>query len=705
MLTERRNQLLLHLMSADCLTTVQALAKKFHVSSRTIRYDLDALDLFLDACSLPRLIRKQHGGVKLPESDELHQQLLILLKHAGVYQYNFSAPEREIILIGQLMHSRDYLTIDDLANRLLVSRNTVIKDLNGVKTWYSRYGLELRSMPKYGLKVLGDERSLRQAAVQFIKDHVGLEKALEIVHRLIESGHNGPSMYGCCSEWFHNINFEIIQTSIRIIEKELQTIFSDHAFTNLSFYMAIALKRIQLGREVIMPAEELEVLQRTRAFQVMVDVAKQLGQSFHLILTLDEVGYLTEHILGSSVMSSAARDENSRMELDMLVCNLIANVSRTLKQDLIADRQLFLGLLDELRPCMYRLQYGLKLEHGPVEELKRNYEALFAIVHRHIKPIEHYGGGQLTDDEITHLTLHFGAALERVKPPGRSLPNILIVCANGLGTASLLASKLQSLFEVSIIGIAARHQANGILLEHQVDLVVSTVSLPDIAVPVVTVSPLLPPQDVAALRGYIEMNKASKSLLGRTLEIIEQHCQIDHYEQLYNDLAKHFDEDIPLFSAHTRQLPLRDLLTSDVILLDALASDWQEAIRLAGQVLVRQGSVEDCYIDAMIAVVQEQGPYIVLWPGIALPHAGIDKGVRKVGMSLVRLKNPVSFGHNEHDPVTLIVALAAVDHSSHVMALLDLTRMLGDPEMVERLNRLPDSRQVEALIANYSARN
>lgn len=704
MLKERHNQLLLHLIKAEGLTTVAALAEQFNVSKRTIRYDLDAVDDFLKSHALPELLRKQHGGVMFSQDASCYSKALELLHNADVYRYPFSSKEREIIVIGQLMHNRDYTTIDDLAARLWVSRNTMIKDLQGVKAWYHRNGLELRSMPKYGIKVIGNERNARRAAICFIKEGVGLEKALEIVQKLPKSGETRPSMYQFCQEWFYGINFEIIQTLLKVVEKELQTMFSDSAFLGLSFTIAVAVKRIQTGRELLLTAEELQALQNTVAFQVMLDVAGQLGHYFNITVTVDEVGYLTEHILGSSVLSSAVSEPKSRMELDMLVCNLIAGVSRSLKQDLLADRQLYRGLMDELRPCIYRLKYGLVLEQSLLEELQDNYQELFMLVRQQLKPVENYAGGKLTDAEAAHLTLHFGAALERIPPVDNSLPCVLVVCASGLGTASLLASKLQAIFDVCIVDIVACHQAERVLAEQHIDLIVSTVELKDTSVPAVTVSPLLPPQDVALLKDYMDIVKIPKALLDKTLDIVGRHCVIRNYDQLYADLAEHFDSDEAVLSCASPQPALAELLTGDRIKLDVEAADWREAIRAAGAVLLEAGCIEEAYIQAMIAVVTELGPYIVLWPGIALPHADTESGVRQLGISLVRLKQPVCFGHPENDPVKFVVALAAVDSSSHVMALLELTSMLGDAEAVQALQCFKDSRQVEGFIRSRCAK-
>lgn len=112
------------------------------------------------------------------------------------------------------------------------------------------------------------------------------------------------------------------------------------------------------------------------------------------------------------------------------------------------------------------------------------------------------------------------------------------------------------------------------------------------------------------------------------------------------------------------------------------ASDWRVAIARAGDLLVEDGAVEPRYIEAMQATVEEHGPYVVIAPGIALPHARPEDGVTRPALSLVTLAEPVSFGHADNDPVDLVLAFGAVDKTSHVRALQELARLLGDDDAV-----------------------
>lgn len=127
---------------------------------------------------------------------------------------------------------------------------------------------------------------------------------------------------------------------------------------------------------------------------------------------------------------------------------------------------------------------------------------------------------------------------------------------------------------------------------------------------------------------------------------------------------------------------LAGVITEATVRLDVPAADWREAVRAAGGLLAAAGAVAPEYVEAMVRTVEELGPYAVISPGIALPHARPADGARRAGLSLVRLRPPVAFNHPHNDPVDLVFGLSAVDSESHVAVLAALAELLSDPASV-----------------------
>ncbi len=144
---------------------------------------------------------------------------------------------------------------------------------------------------------------------------------------------------------------------------------------------------------------------------------------------------------------------------------------------------------------------------------------------------------------------------------------------------------------------------------------------------------------------------------------------------------------------------LSDLLPPEAIRLDIRAADWRQAVRDAGDLLVAAGTSTADYTAEMIRNVEENGPYLVIAPGFAFAHARPSPAVRRTGMSWVRLAEPVDFGHETNDPVTLVVALAATDAAAHTAAMASLARLLGDPETSRALHEAPTPTALHAVLA------
>jgi len=132
-------------------------------------------------------------------------------------------------------------------------------------------------------------------------------------------------------------------------------------------------------------------------------------------------------------------------------------------------------------------------------------------------------------------------------------------------------------------------------------------------------------------------------------------------------------------------LKLADLLREDTVLVRASASEWKDAFTKAGVLLLNAGSIEPRYISAIIDYSRKYNAYIVVAPGIAFPHARPEDGGERLCFSLVTLKEPVYFGHKDHDPVDIFVAFGAVDKTSHLMALAQLAQLFQDQDALWRI--------------------
>ena len=144
-------------------------------------------------------------------------------------------------------------------------------------------------------------------------------------------------------------------------------------------------------------------------------------------------------------------------------------------------------------------------------------------------------------------------------------------------------------------------------------------------------------------------------------------------------------------------------LADRAIVLHARAHDWRDAVRLAGDALVDSGCTTAEYTDAMIRMVDDHGPYIVIAPGLALAHARPGPEVRCDGLSVVTLAEPVEFGHAHNDPVRVIIGLAGVAADAHLEAVAELANAFNNPEAIPTLGAATTRDAVRAILMGGSA--
>lgn len=146
------------------------------------------------------------------------------------------------------------------------------------------------------------------------------------------------------------------------------------------------------------------------------------------------------------------------------------------------------------------------------------------------------------------------------------------------------------------------------------------------------------------------------------------------------------------------QDPALPPLPDDAVVLGARARDWREAVEFAGRALTACGATDAGYAVDMIRMIEQHGPYVVVAPGLALAHARPGPAVRRDGLAIVTLADPVPFGHPYNDPVRVVLALAGASSARHLQLVAEIANIFNDSDAVERLADAPDADAVRAIL-------
>lgn len=134
-------------------------------------------------------------------------------------------------------------------------------------------------------------------------------------------------------------------------------------------------------------------------------------------------------------------------------------------------------------------------------------------------------------------------------------------------------------------------------------------------------------------------------------------------------------------------------LIEDRIYFKDHIDNWQEAIKTAAQPLLKENFIKEQYIDSMIENVNQNGAYMIIVPGFAMPHARPECGAMKTGMAVMHLEEPVVFPDEQE--VKVLLVLAAADANVHLDAMADLAEILIDDDKMEQLFSAKEAEQIK----------
>lgn len=695
---DKRITFILHeLVHTEDYLFADDLMKKLNVSIRTIYYDLEKVNSWLKDNQLPQVIRSYSKGFYL--NPETKQEVLFKLRKVGHSQYFYTKNERVSLLGVVLILNKGFINVNDLMEKTGVSRVTAFKDLDELKQELTPFQLIIEFNKKSGYCVLGKESNKRKAIAYYLTQlfsHRGWDQFSQHMQSVLNPNllafpiisPSSKNKQGNQSESNVSLGVSDFYTLLLDAEEGLGIELTDEMLHALSLNLFIICKRIEQELSVHIDPHEKSALKSKPEFFIAEKLAEILEERKGLILPEDEICFLTMHLLGSKVNSIHEIGQSKEMDvLKQALKNMIFDFQKYSCIFFQNQEELERLMFSHLKPAYYRIKYNVFIENPLTESIKENYQEVFLITKKVIFHLENLLKKKVNDQETAYLAMYFGGWMKRQGSTPTTRYRAIIVCGAGIGTSNLLRFQLEQLLTtVDIVSsISLREYQN---TKYDVDLFFSTVTIKEKNKPVIQVNPILTDEDkrqlLSKLNAIIGHNPILKPALSSLLNVIQKHAKIINEQKLIQELKSllQLTEFIP---KETLKPMLHELLTEKTIRFKSHVDHWEEAIFEAASSLLDQGYITEEYVEAMIDNVRNLGPYIVIVPHIAIPHARPEQGVNKLGMSLLCLKNPVSFSGKEEHQVRLVIVLAAVDNELHLQALSQLITVLSDEEKVANI--------------------
>ena len=135
---------------------------------------------------------------------------------------------------------------------------------------------------------------------------------------------------------------------------------------------------------------------------------------------------------------------------------------------------------------------------------------------------------------------------------------------------------------------------------------------------------------------------------------------------------------------------MNKIFNADNIVLNKRLRNKEDAIDVAGKVLVRQGYVDPKYVECMHKREEVISTYI--GNNVAIPHGidGSEKYIKESGISFIQVPEGVKYGD---DTVYIVMGVAGKD-GTHLDILMKLSEVICEEENIKKLKEAQTKEEI-----------
>ena len=681
MYLDERSSAILRDLAAGFRKNSGEIEEKFRLTRRQMDYSLKKINAYLAEQNIPPVKKKRNGNL------EVGKEIREVLRQKKDYFY--SETERVQIIAFMILTQSD-LSLQHFISELKVSKNTVLSDLKAVQQLFADYGSKLKYTRQQGYIIDGKEFEKRKLLIDMAGQLICLPDGRQLARKLGRLKEDQVQKY---RDW------------LETIERKLDVTFTDEKMDSSPYCLALVCRRIKDGKYLDEAEMLYEELTDTKEYAMANELLAELGkvprqERFFIALMLlsaniSELGILSEEKV------SVIRDAIEEMVHDFENKACVVFKEREELKEM---------LLKHMKPAYYRMKYNLTLSGNlldivNIEMYQEELKEIHTIMRGCIGPVEQLIGSRVPDAELKFLTLFMASWFRRQGTKITEKPRALVVCPNGITVSKIMHSALKDLFPEFIFLDAISVREFEEWEESRYEFVFSSVYL-NTEKKLFVVEPVLSQKERRQLRRQVMEEVYGIAVadydLEEVLRIIKQHGMIRNEMQLLKDLKKYFSSRISDTgfgdSEDQEDLSLMDFLSDEYIIQIDRAEGWREVMQMASGPLISHGNAEERYVKRVLAQYHDNSVHIIFGGRIAVPHAMPDKDTKRVGLSLVTVKEGVLFGGlNIH----LFVMLSPVDEKKHLKAILQLSKLSESERDVRRIAEAGSKEEIREIIKTY----
>ena len=655
--------------------TVKDISNLYNITERSIRYDIDELNVFFQEKNNKDIIEINNNRLKILYSENEIEDIVENIKEK---EYFLSENERVNILSYEIFLSKNEFILQYFTEKYNLSKTTVRYSLKELNKIISEYGLVIDMNNNRGYKIIGSEINIRKYIINILREYIKNTKEKKIEYDPLKK---------IIQKFYKKSRIEESKSTINKILDYTGKTISDEAFETLQLFLFISVIRNKNGHEIEEDVENEIFLSKTKEFSKIREILEKIEN-----IKEKDIHYFVDFFLGSYSYNLEYSYFLNWILIESLIDQFIKLLSDKLKVNLTEDKILRKELLNHIKPAIYRMKNKFKLTESILSEVKKQYMELFIKTKSSLKIISDFIDLSFDEDEAAFITVMIQRAIMRNNPSTllKKDPNILIVCGLGYSSSRFLYENINNRFQVNIIDIIPFNQLENYNYLKKADIIISTLDFKLDGMDVITVNAVMNEKDILKLKNYGLPEKKSKIKLSELLSIIRK---VSDETELKKQLIRNFGENIydDMGEKSETGKSFVELLSEKSIKLNVAANNLDEVIEITGQTMIDSGLVKEEYTDELKNQIIQYGKYILVGDKTILPHGQLLKNVRETGFSLITLKKGIDFFGSE---IKIVICLASRNKDEHLRAILELNRYLKNPDFENKLLNKENSEEL-----------
>jgi len=646
--------------------TIKDISNLYNITERSIRYDIDELNVFFQEKNNRDIIEINNNRLKILYSGNEIEEIV---RNIRVKEYFLSENERVNILAYEIFLVKNEFILQYFTEKYNLSKTTVRYSLKELNKIVDEYSLVIDMNNNKGYKIIGSEVNIRKYMINILRKYIKNTKEKNIEYNPLEK---------IIQKFLKKSRIEESKNLINKILDYTEKTISDEAFETLQLFLFISQIRNENGHEIEEDVENKIFLSKTLEFIKIKKILEKVEN-----IKEKDIYHFIDFFLGSYSYNLEYSYFLNWILIESLIDQFIKLLSDKLEVNITEDKILRKELLNHIKPAIYRMKNKFKLTESILSEVKRQYMELFVKTKSSLKIISDFINLSFDEDEAAFITVMIQRAIMRNNPATlfKKDTYILIVCGLGYSSSRFLYENINNRFQVNIIDIIPFNQLENYNYLEKADIIISTLDFKLDGIDVITVNPIMNEKDILKLKNYGLPEKKSKIKLTELLNIINK---ITDEAELKRQLMKNFEENIYDDTEQKVEIgkSFVELLSEKNIKLNADADNLDEVIEITGQTMIDSGLVKKEYTEELKNQIMQYGKYILVGDKTILPHGQLLKNVKETGFSLITLKKEIDFFGNE---IRIVICLASRNKDEHLRAILELNGYLKNTDFENEL--------------------